>query len=715
MVIEATSVDRGADISVFSQYPLEKEFLWVPCSFVQRAQAGGFRVEVVDGGLVTFVPVRVNLNLKTETVEELLEKKKSMHMTAFEFRVNELKQRLHDDAKAGNAEAILERDKHYQGAIWKKVHTVEGFIEAQVKKVKVVLENHRGRSAAEYSDDAVYRSLVAESLEVASMAQSALQWWLRDAGQTIHIVENYTLLSSRRFFESFLRLRYAIAATTEARCEAALELCKARNLMRVDVHEKDGNGEQPLVALAARGASAGDVGLLVAAGADVGAIDSGQTALFIASMHGHASVVEALLDQAADINLGRTHDGATPLWVASISGHVSVVKVLLARGAAVNQANTNSGTTPLYIASQRGFVSVVEELLARGADVNFARTNDGTSPLFMASMLGHTSVVTALLAHGANVNQATTDDSGTTPLLIASNNGHTSVVDALLTGGAVVNQATIDDGRTPLYAASEAGHFSVVEALLARGADVNQARTDDGQTPLNAASRNGYPGIVEALLARGADRTYIDIASNASKHASQHAAAMESHQNAGSIVVNRHRGGGYVTSEYLLQFLGFNTFVADVKLCGRCFYFETHVVDIVGVVQFGVCTQGFQPCEKSSDGAGDDAWSWAVDGARLLKWHDGRSEAYGSKWIVGDVIGVVVDMRTAGCATLSVSVNGSFAAPNGVAFINITAPFLLPALSGDGQYRVNFGERPFVHAPPDADHVSVYAFHRQKQ
>ncbi len=33
MVVEATSVDRGADISEFSQYPLEKEFLWVPLQF----------------------------------------------------------------------------------------------------------------------------------------------------------------------------------------------------------------------------------------------------------------------------------------------------------------------------------------------------------------------------------------------------------------------------------------------------------------------------------------------------------------------------------------------------------------------------------------------------------------------------------------------------------------------------------------------------------
>ena len=137
-------------------------------------------MEVVDGGLVTFVPVRVNLNLKTETVEELLEKKKSMHVTAFEFRVNELRQRLQDEAKAGNAEARLQRDKADQGRYWEKEHSVAGYVEAQVVKVEAVLKKHRARAAADYSDDVVYRNLAAESLEAASMAQSALRLWLRD-------------------------------------------------------------------------------------------------------------------------------------------------------------------------------------------------------------------------------------------------------------------------------------------------------------------------------------------------------------------------------------------------------------------------------------------------------------------------------------------------------------------------------------------------------
>jgi ankyrin repeat protein len=982
MVIETSSVDRGADISDFSQYPGEKEFLWVPCSFVQRVQPGAGRVEIVDGGLVTFVLVRVNLNLKTETVEELLQKKKSMHITGFEFRVNELRQRLHDVAIAGHANARLKRDKDIQGVFWKKQHSVDGFIEDQVKKVEIVLKKHRARAAEDYCDDAVYRSLVAESLEAASMAQSVLQLWLRDCSRHVHHMEGFSLLILHRSFESFLRLRFTRAATKEDQTAAAIELCKVRNLMSTDANEKNDNGEPPLMSLAASGGSGQDVKLLVAARADPAAVGSnGISAMYRAAEHGHVEVIKSLAQAGANINQAKTDDGASPLFAACQAGHLSVVEVLLALGADVNQSTTNDGSTPLLIASSGDNVSILEALLARGADINQAKTTDGASPLFAACQAGHLSVVEALLAHGACINQARTDigasplfiasffghfsvvaallsqsadvnqsrtDNGTTPLCIASENGHTRTVESLLDGGANVNQATTDFGSTPLFAAVFNGHFSVVGVLLARGADVNQARTDNGATPLwiacqknrstvveallnrgaNAnkcrtddgttplfiasflchsaivemllardadvnqpstkngtplfisceaghtmiveallarsadfnqsttdngttplwiacqkghvsiveqllsrgadcnqattdsgvaplfiavfnghssivelllargadvkqattyngttplfiASQNGHTSIVEALLARGADIdqantddgasplfaacqaghlsvvevllalgadvnksskdgvTPLFIASRnghasieevllnrgadaspliiASKRAAVHAAAVELHQSSGYVVVNLHRGGGCVTSDYQLQFRSFNTFVADIKLCGHCFYFELEVVDIVGVSQLGVCTQGFeQRVQSMGEGAGDDAWSWAVDGTRLRKWHRGSSEAYSSKWVVGDVIGFKVDMRSVGSATLSASVNGSFAAPNGTAFVDIQAPFLSPAFSGDGRYRVNFGERPFAHAPPGFDYVSVYGFHKQQ-
>jgi WD40 repeat protein len=91
MVIETSSIDRGADISEFSQYPGEKEFLYLPCSFLQRTRQGNGRAQVVDGGLVAFVSVRVNLNIKTQTVEELQEQKKSLHMVSAKSILPEVK------------------------------------------------------------------------------------------------------------------------------------------------------------------------------------------------------------------------------------------------------------------------------------------------------------------------------------------------------------------------------------------------------------------------------------------------------------------------------------------------------------------------------------------------------------------------------------------------------------------------------------------------
>ena len=164
-----------------------------------------------------------------------------------------------------------------------------------------------------------------------------------------------------------------------------------------------------------------------------------------------------------------------------------------------------------------------------------------------------------------------------------------------------------------------------------------------------------------------------------------------------------------------MQFSAFNTFVADVRLCDGFFYFEIIVAKCNQDVQFGFCTRGFEgredPKKEGDKGVGDDEWSWAVDGHRQRKWHAAKGstyEDYGSKWATGDLIGFALDMRTPGAAIFSVSVNGSFAAPNGVAFRDIRAPYLSPAFSGFGVFCLNFGDRAFTHAPSVHGLLSVH-------
>jgi nucleoredoxin len=176
---------------------------------------------------------------------------------------------------------------------------------------------------------------------------------------------------------------------------------------------------------------------------------------------------------------------------------------------------------------------------------------------------------------------------------------------------------------------------------------------------------------------------------------------------AGKVVLKQHRGVGKRHINHTVEFDSFNTFVADVKLSNGRFYFEVEVLSLQGVVQFGVCTDGFDArVDPDGDGVGDDEFSFAVDGVRQRKW---PGQDFGSEWADGHVIGFAIDMGTVGCASMSVSVNGSFSAPNGVAFDSIAAAWLSPAFTGSsGEFRINFGDTPFKYSPPDASFISVH-------
>jgi hypothetical protein len=188
--------------------------------------------------------------------------------------------------------------------------------------------------------------------------------------------------------------------------------------------------------------------------------------------------------------------------------------------------------------------------------------------------------------------------------------------------------------------------------------------------------------------------------------------------NAGKVAMKPHSGcRGLCTFSHEVEFNLFNTFVADVKLSNGRFYYEVEILSLTlrGPVQcatqFGVCTDGFEArAESRARGVGDDSFSFAVDGVNQQLWPD-EGHNFGSKWGNGQVIGFAIDMMSmsqAGCASMSVSVDGSFAAPNGLAFDGIPAGWLSPAFSAcSGKFRMNFGDTPFRHSPPDASFVSV--------
>merc|ERR1712217_928521 len=76
--IPVGSVDRGACIRDFSQYPAEVEYLWVPCSYIEPS--GHVGLQVLPEGVVKIIPVRMNANLIALTIDDLVGQKKKMHL-----------------------------------------------------------------------------------------------------------------------------------------------------------------------------------------------------------------------------------------------------------------------------------------------------------------------------------------------------------------------------------------------------------------------------------------------------------------------------------------------------------------------------------------------------------------------------------------------------------------------------------------------------------
>lgn len=118
-------------------------------------------------------------------------------------------------------------------------------------------------------------------------------------------------------------------------------------------------------------------------------------------------------------------------------------------------------------------------------------------------------------------------------------------------------------------------------------------------------------------------------------------------------------------------------------------YFEVQVVS-GGLAQVGWADlTDFAPDTDSGDGVGDVGSSFAFDGSRCKKFHNGAEHDYGESWKEGDVIGCKYNVST---GVISFSINGK---EIGEAFVIDKARPLVPALSCNG------GEILELHVHPD--------------
>ena len=291
--------------------------------------------------------VRVNANLGADTVDQLREKKKEMHLASARLLADEVKQEV--EQLAASVES-LERKKRDSSAQFRE-EAYQEFSAKIYEQCDAIVERHRNTPAVDYVNDYSFRSLVSEILNMKSWAKEKWQLWLKDESKYIQHVINFSLLECHRQWLSYLRKRLRdVGSDSDERPSLCIELLRSKGLIKAAAHgEVNAEGEDLIVAAGADGWSAEDVRALVMAGADVATADeNGRTGVWAAASCGNVSTLKALLAAGGDANTRCNESemnssmavaGAPALLVAAMNGQADCVVELIASKADVLQCN----------------------------------------------------------------------------------------------------------------------------------------------------------------------------------------------------------------------------------------------------------------------------------------------------------------------------------------------------------------------------------------
>ena len=192
------------------------------------------------------------------------------------------------------------------------------------------------------------------------------------------------------------------------------------------------------------------VGLLLAAGADIDAVDSkGRTTLHMAAYAEQVSTVRLLLENNANLSMV-DEEGDTVLHCAV--DDPEIVQLLIDKEVQLELEN-DEGETPLHMAIRRRRVESAEKLLQRGA-YPMKPNKYGSTLLHDACKWGWLDIV-KLVVGKADSRLDIKDSKGRTPLWLAVKNGRIGVVRELLKKPEVDIQQHNKEDKTLLLLAAE--------------------------------------------------------------------------------------------------------------------------------------------------------------------------------------------------------------------------------------------------------------------
>ena len=546
--MELSSVDRGADVSFCSQYPREKEVLFSPCTFLQ--QSGPQELKVTNSGVLSMFPVRINVNLRSGTLDDIESRKRKMHVSAFKFMIGEIREDLEITADKHQLSDRISKDRSLHnkciesGIICdvkdtsefhdRRSEFVEFFCDSIAKQCESVLQRHEDVEDQRYTDNHCFQGLVTEMMELRKMALSKLNYYIE---QTSLSMENTIILELRACHRAILTKRQSnlrsVKAWSSSYQTTAIEICQLKGLLVGNVDDLNEMGEPRLVRAAAEGISLNDIQLLIDAGAkiDQQVEQEGVNALHRAARGGHTEIVQFLIDNQANVD-HRDNHGWTVLMKATASGVLACVELLIREKADVNAHSSEKVcSNAMIIAADHGFNDIIQLLLQAKASAT-ALLENADSPLHRAVHEGNVDCIRTLVKAGADLHAF--NKSNRSPLILAIRRSHKKSVLTLIQAGANVDQQDIynEDPLSPLAHAisvisrTKSGYKEkkceeeVVKLLLHANADADGGKFDSlnclyQTTPLMVAVKatvdeNEKEMYVRMLITAKADVNRVD-------------------------------------------------------------------------------------------------------------------------------------------------------------------------------------------------------------
>jgi ankyrin repeat protein len=471
--ITPAAIDHGADISKFSQFPSEKEFLWNPCSLLEPCAESFF--EVTADGIVSVIPVRMNMNVKTMTLNEIRDQKRKMHLTSFEYMLGDIRQILSSMSKDPSMPSRLKQDPTSE------MISIKDFVSNIVDECDQVFQKHKSYPSKEYVNDTLFRGLVVEMLETKTMAISKFEFYKQDKGQWLEsLIESKLRIAHRARIDYMETLM--LGKQGEDRKKIALDLCRLKGLLIESINEENEIGESRIEQAAADGADARTLKLLVYAGIEVEG-EAGRMSVVKAAQAGHTSTVRALSSLGAGIDgeIQMGNESISAVEAAAAGGHTATLQELFEMHADFSSKQISER------AAKGGHTETIHFLRSLGVEM------DPKQCITLAARFGHTATVMSIyfIFKDELLTQASGSDTDGDAMMqeaikCAALGGFEDTVRVLHALGGKIDfysEEDLDESKsgqdfksgTPLSLAARKGHSKMVRLLLELKANVDGA------------------------------------------------------------------------------------------------------------------------------------------------------------------------------------------------------------------------------------------------